>query len=234
MTIHRPLDNSSEQTGRPAPRREELRQFTRRDLNSVVQRKRRLPHWELSSSTYFVTFRAVEAVGQVFLPSIEMALASSSRNPEPIRSSSRSSQTVCLARSEQHSDVLRVRQGKEAVPRLADIVERAIRFFSGNRYALDAHVTMPNHVHLLIQPLSNWTLGRILQGLKGFTAREINRALGRVGRFWQNESFDHLIRNEEDWLDKRDYIHNNPVKAGLVENPGEYPFSTLAIEIDSR
>ncbi len=51
--------------------------------------------------------------------------------------------------------------------------------------------------------------------------------LGRRGTFWQAETFDHLVRNEEDWLDKFDYIHDNPVKAGLVDKPQDYPFSSL-------
>ena len=86
---------------------------------------------------------------------------------------------------------------------------------------------MPNHVHLLLAPLAGWALARIFQGIKGYTAREINRILGRQGAFWQGENFDHLIRNEEDWQDKFDYIHQNPVKAGLVKRPQDYYFSSL-------
>ncbi len=85
----------------------------------------------------------------------------------------------------------------------------------------------PDHVHLLLRPLTNWRLAKILKGIKGFTAREINRVLGRKGPFWQEESFDHLVRNDGDWLDKFDYIHKNPVTAGLVERPEDYPFSSL-------
>jgi putative DNA methylase len=82
-------------------------------------------------------------------------------------------------------------------------------------------------VHLLLRPTPGNSLAKIMQGLKGYTARELNKVLGRNGPFWQNESFDHLIRNEADWLDKFDYIHNNPVKAGLVDRPQDYPFGRL-------
>jgi REP element-mobilizing transposase RayT len=94
---------------------------------------------------------------------------------------------------------------------------------------------MPDHVHLLVRPLAGWSLAKILQGIKGFSAREINRVLSRKGAFWQVENFDHLVRNERDWLDKYNYIHNNPVSAELVDRPEDYPFSSLvAIHSEGR
>jgi REP element-mobilizing transposase RayT len=86
---------------------------------------------------------------------------------------------------------------------------------------------MPDHAHLLLQPLAEWNLAKFFQGMKGFTARQINTWSERKGTFWQDESFDHLVRNERDWLDKFTYIHDNPVKAGLVSRPQDYPFSSL-------
>jgi hypothetical protein len=86
---------------------------------------------------------------------------------------------------------------------------------------------MPDHVHVLLKPFAGWSLAKILQGIKGFTARQINKTLGRTGSFWQDESFDHLVRNERDWWDKFNYIHANPVIAGLAERPEDYPFSSL-------
>jgi len=112
-------------------------------------------------------------------------------------------------------------------PTLADVVEEALWFGYGERYILDAYVVMPDHVHLLLTPLYGWRLSRILQGIKGYTSREINKLLNRKGSFWQDESFDHLVRNEASWIDKFEYIHNNPVNAGLVDRPEDYKFSSL-------
>ena len=68
---------------------------------------------------------------------------------------------------------------------------------------------------------------RLLQSLKGFTAREANRVLGRTGEpFWQAESYDHWVRNEREYLRIADYIECNPVKAGLVGHAGDYPWSS--------
>lgn len=112
-------------------------------------------------------------------------------------------------------------------PALAKVIEEALWFSYGERYTLDAYVIMPDHVHLLLTPLIRWRLSKILQGIKGFTSREINKILRRKGSFWQDENFDHLIRNEAGWIDKFEYIHNNPVKKGLVDRPEDYEFSSL-------
>ena len=95
------------------------------------------------------------------------------------------------------------------------------------KVTIEALDIMPDHVHLLIRPIAGRSLPRVLQGVKGYSGREINRTLGRDGSVWQTESFDHLIRNEADWFDKFEYIHNNPVAAGLVPRPQDYPFSSL-------
>lgn len=112
-------------------------------------------------------------------------------------------------------------------PALADVVEEALWFGYGERYILDAYVVMPDHVHLLLTPIYDWRLSKILQGIKGYTSREINKILNRKGSFWQDESFDHLVRNEASWIDKFEYIHNNPAKAGIVDRPEDYKFSSL-------
>jgi hypothetical protein len=65
--------------------------------------------------------------------------------------------------------------------------------------------------------------------IKGSTAREANRILGRTGmRFWQEESFDHWIRNAEETRRVRTYIEGNPVAAGLVQKPEEWTWSSAA------
>jgi putative transposase len=86
--------------------------------------------------------------------------------------------------------------------RLAGRVVDAINFFAGKRYDVLAYVVMPSHLHWVFQPLESWTTGfeetdkrspreRIMHSLKRHTARECNKALGREGKFWQDESYDH-------------------------------------------
>jgi len=74
---------------------------------------------------------------------------------------------------------------------------------------------MANHVHLLVLP--RVSPSRFLQTLKGYTAREANRLLGRTGQpFWQAESYDHVVRDDRESDRIKGYIENNPAKAGLV------------------
>jgi len=88
---------------------------------------------------------------------------------------------------------------------------------------------MANHVHLLIRPVI--APHRLLKSLKGATAREANRLLGRTGQpFWQKESYDHWVRNEIELGRIRRYIENNPVKAGIVRDAREYPWSSAGVE----
>jgi REP element-mobilizing transposase RayT len=109
--------------------------------------------------------------------------------------------------------------------RAAKIVGDSILFGSGERYELYAWCVMANHVHVLSKPI--WELEKLLQGIKGFTAHEINglqEARGRV--FWQDESLDHWVRNEEELARIVQYIENNPVVAGLCSRSEDWPWSS--------
>ena len=84
---------------------------------------------------------------------------------------------------------------------------------------------MANHVHLLVTPRTEPS--RFLKSLKGFTARQANRVLGRTGEpFWQAESYDHWVRNAGEHARIRRYIEQNPVKAGLVQQAEDYRWSS--------
>ena len=88
---------------------------------------------------------------------------------------------------------------------------------------------MANHVHVLIHP--HVDPSRLLKSLKGATAREANELLGRTGEsFWQKESYDHWVRDQAEFERIRLYIENNPVKAGLVNAPERYPWSSASVE----
>lgn len=102
----------------------------------------------------------------------------------------------------------------------AQIVAEALRFFDGQRYVLGDFVVMPNHLHLLVTPAPDHELSDIVRSWKTYTARQINGLLGRSGAFWQAETYDHIVRSEEQLAHFRRYIAENPGKAKLRE--GEY------------
>jgi REP element-mobilizing transposase RayT len=94
-------------------------------------------------------------------------------------------------------------------------------------YQLHAYVVMANHVHVLLLPQVDPS--KLMQSLKGFTAREANKILRRTGEpFWQRESYDHWVRDEQEFGRIRAYIENNPVRAGLVARAEDYPWSSAA------
>jgi len=98
---------------------------------------------------------------------------------------------------------------------------------NGTRFHLHAAVVMPDHVHLLLTPMRDlsgdvFCLVDILRGIKGASARRVNQVLESCGPVWQEESFDHVIRNEESMREKTEYIRQNPVRRGLAKVPEEY------------
>ena len=100
----------------------------------------------------------------------------------------------------------------------AEIVADALRHFNEVRYELASFVVMPNHVHVLFQPLGDHALADILKTWKGFTAREINMRIGKTGTLWQDEYWDRLIRTERHFFKVSEYIRENPVNARLKES----------------
>ncbi len=112
-------------------------------------------------------------------------------------------------------------------PAPAKLVVEAIHFsaISLGCYSLHAFVVMPNHVHLLITP--RVPIPQLTKPLKGFTARQANRILAQEGkRFWQDESYDRDVRSGLEFTRICSYIENNPVRAGLVSEACEYPWSS--------
>ncbi len=113
----------------------------------------------------------------------------------------------------------------------AACVQKSLLHFDGHRYRVLAWVVMPNHVHVLIDPVQ--PIAKIVQGWKSFTARWLlarNEPLG-LGipdpqHVWMREYWDRFIRDDDHLRATIDYIHRNPVKAGLCREPGEWPWSS--------
>jgi REP element-mobilizing transposase RayT len=111
-------------------------------------------------------------------------------------------------------------------PRIATLVSEALCFSDGRLYHLRAWVVMPNHVHALITVGEEASLGDIIASWKKYTGRRANAILGREGAFWYREYYDRWMRNEEHLERTLKYIHMNPVKAGLCQTPGAWPWSS--------
>jgi putative DNA methylase len=130
-----------------------------------------------------------------------------------------------------------------ADPRVADIVRENLYHRHGDKYHLLCWCIMPNHVHVLFMPRigqpatdheppigesadARSPLSKIMHSLKSFTAHEANRILGRTGSFWQRESYDHWVRDDDELERIVMYIRGNPLKAGLVARPELWKYSS--------
>ena len=109
---------------------------------------------------------------------------------------------------------------------VARIVHDAIFFYHEKKYNVISWCIMPNHVHVLIEVMKNISLSSILHSWRSFSSNEINKVLNRSGQLWMPEYFDRFIRDNEHFNNVVNYIHNNPVKAGLVDDPTKYKWSS--------
>jgi len=173
--------------------------------------ERNLPHWQPPGQSIFITWR------------LRGSLPAQFQIPAGERSSGkRFQQYDCRL------DSAKVGPLWLMIPRVAECVIDVLRNGQDQKlFHLNAYVLMANHVHVLIEPLA--PLAEITKLIKGRSARAANQALSRSNaRFWQTESFDHWVRNPEEWQRIRAYIEQNPVKAGLVANPKDWPWSSAS------
>jgi type I restriction enzyme R subunit len=198
----------------------------------VAIREGNLPHWYQPGVTYFVTFRTEDSVPQALLRSWY------SRRDNWLRQHGIDPATAnwksCLRHGpdlEREFNAVFTREFMEYLDRsygecvlrrecLAEIVANSLRHFDGERYLMGDFVVMPNHVHLLTCLLGTTEIEAQCKSWKTYTAGKINKVLGRRGRFWQEESFDHLVRSPEQFDYLRRYIADNPLTARIP--PGQY------------
>lgn len=115
--------------------------------------------------------------------------------------------------------------------RIASMVQENLFHFNGIRYNVLRWCIMPNHVHVLIEVLEGWTLSTIMHGWRSYTAHQANKILERTGDLWMEEYFDRYIRDEKHLETVVNYIDNNPVKAGLVDEAHKWPWCSLGQQV---
>jgi REP element-mobilizing transposase RayT len=94
--------------------------------------------------------------------------------------------------------------------------------------ALGRYVIMPDHIHLFVCGDIEFELSDWVAGLK----RAISTAIRGSGEFWQPSFFDHILRSEESYSEKWEYVCQNPVRAGLVKESADWPYQGEPVVID--
>jgi len=102
--------------------------------------------------------------------------------------------------------------------------------YSDHNIAVGCYVIMPEHIHLFVCGPDNFELGRWIGILKQCLAKRVVRAPS-ADPIWQRACFDHVLRNDESYAQKWNYVRENPVRAGLVTNADDWPYSGEIITI---
>ncbi len=170
----------------------------------------RLPHFDHPSAVQHVVFRLADALPAGALAELH-----------------RTSPAERIAAAE---GILDAGMGSRALadPTAAQIVADALTHFDGRRYRLEAWCVMPTHVHVVLAQVEGWPLPGVVKGWKSFTAKAINKAVDRKGRFWAKDYFDRFMRDGDQFDATVAYVEANPVKAGLCTNPSDWRWSSAS------
>lgn len=182
-------------------------------MSEVARRAANLPHWEQQGKTYFVTFRLADSVpADVLKKWTAQRDAWLEKNPLPHDENTALEYHKLFGES--FEKILSDGHGSCCLRRkdIHKIVEDTLLYFDGKRYIVYAFVVMPNHVHVLFRALENNTLADIVYTWKSFSAKAINKVLGREGTLWQKEYWDRIVRNEHHFQKCVEYIFENPGK----------------------
>jgi putative transposase len=225
--------------------------------------RRNLPHWYMPGVAHFVTYRLHGSLPHAALVELQ------SRKEAMLKQKPPAGLSTAQYRERIHKQLFGLydqwldQQKNDCLsdPRVASLIRSNLCHHSGAKYHLIAYCVMPNHVHVLFQPIDidvltggpvaaatespvamvattgeppvatlivgehsddQSPLARIMHSLKSYTAHEANKILKRNGTFWQGESYDHWVRDDDELERVVQYIRANPVKAGLVERPEQW------------
>ncbi|MCB5270672.1 MAG: transposase [Candidatus Cloacimonetes bacterium] len=188
--------------------------------------KRNLPHYQPKNGLLFVTFRLNFAVPAQYInayhkyrESLEAQLdIKESIKPQQIVLHKKLFDFVDNYYPEIHSEIDLTKP-----PEIAILLSDILRSLHDEYYALYAFTIMPNHVHILLKPLTvdekDLSLAEIMHKIKGSSARQINLVLQRQGKLWQREYYDHWVRTDQEMWNVVEYIRQNPVRAKLASDP---------------
>ena len=209
------------------------------DRESITRRN--LPHWYRPDAAHFLTYRLKGSIPLKELQQWRNAREQAKRRPENQSAARREWLHDQFFRSydsylDHHPGLIDL-----TARSIAEMIRENLYFHNESLFHLMAYVVMNNHVHALLQPIGDEfgprpagyfggdevddrrsPLTRICHSLKSYTAHQANRLLGRTGGFWQRESYDHWVRDEQELERIVAYIDQNAVRAGLCRLAHEY------------
>lgn len=208
------------------------------NLNYQRFRRNTLPHIQTKDGIFFITFRLNIQLDEKFS---KMLGAKKNEIYQSLRCVDNSAERSILfnkklfAFQDNYYDTYKSDSNYLLNTKCAHVLHNEVLNYNQILYDLYAFTVMPNHVHFLCKPLAdrsneNYSLPYIMSRIKGRTARFINLEVGRTGRLWQHEYYDHYVRNEQEMNNIVRYILMNPVKAGLANKPALWEWSWVSQE----
>jgi putative transposase len=107
-------------------------------------------------------------------------------------------------------------------------------YVAAKDFVLHDFVVMPNHLHLLMTLNGTMTIEKALQLVKGGFSFRLKKELGYSGEIWQRGFSEVRVDDRASFLAHRDYIYQNPVKAGLVKSADEFPYCSAYLKSQKR
>jgi putative transposase len=188
---------------------------------------RRLPHIQPQEEIFFITYRLADSIPMSKIKELN-EIARQRKNIARSEEQRYSEQKRHFGFLDGHLDKTANEPYWLWEDRIAAVVAGSLHFCDEKFYKLWSYCIMPNHVHLVIATLKDAPpLYTILQKHKRYTARESNKILNRSGKFWTHESYDHIVRNNDEFNKIIFYTINNPVKAGFVKEWREWKWTYI-------
>jgi REP element-mobilizing transposase RayT len=180
--------------------------------------RRNLPHLYYNEGQYFITYRLANSI----LGSLSEEIGAKFGCPKNRHTEDELLVKCYSSLPDESGQVNNLLQ----LPEIAEIVRGTIIYPEGKDYKLICYCIMPDHVHLVFELLpQNKGISKIMQSVKRISARESNKILNREGKFWQDESYDRLIRDERELYFTVKYVLLNPVQAGLTDNWQDWKYT---------
>jgi|AntRauTorckE5430_2_1112549.scaffolds.fasta_scaffold03017_3 REP element-mobilizing transposase RayT len=209
--------------------------------------RNRLPHIAPIGATFFITFRLVDSLPTSVLFKLKdqweyLKTTIKQQYPDDYDNQLQIAKKRQFVKYEKALDKNPIGKCILNQPKVAEIVAQKLKQYDDKYYSLIAYCIMPNHVHFLAnferqlldknkfqlnhEELNYKQLSKIMQYIKGGSAREINLHLNNTGNsVWAKDSYDHFIRNDKEFKNVINYILKNPVKAGFVESTDDWKYS---------
>ena len=202
---------------------------------------RKLPHYQPAEATFFVTFRLADSIPKDVIRRLKEnhqlikkgILAQKDLTEKERRELQYAAQKQLFADTDAFLDTNPNEPYWLKEKAVAEIVSEAIHYRDMKQYDLQAYTIMPNHVHMMMTLLPDApVLFKVMQHLKRNAAKMSNKVLGRTGlAFWEDESYDHVVRDEKEFYRILNYILRNPIKAGFVKEWQNWPFTFIKPEL---